>query len=648
MLPPTGAALQFDLRSGESISFTANFNPNNASVGDLLSAINTAGNGKLTATIAADGKSIDFKDLTSGSETFEISSPNGSLATALGINRSAAGDTITSGQLLSGLNDVLLSSLNGGKGLGTLGQVTLTDRANVSATINLSNAKTLGDVIDSINQAGNGVRAQLNRTRTGIEIVDTTGSTAHQLTVANFSDSTETATKLQIAASVSSDSINSGSLNKQWINENTFLKDWNQGQGVKFGSIRFTDSAGKESALNLTQVAPKTVGDVLKAINNLTVGVEARINETGDGILIVDTAGGAAQMKVADVGNSVAARDLGIAGTAKDLTVDGDTVSGLDGSRTARIETTATTTVAQLTEKLNELEGSVSANLISFGNSGVRLVLNGTRTGSAGRVAIESDLNLGFTETVTAKDALLAYGASDASGGVLMSSSTNQFENVIDGVKLDVLATSTSPVTISVNKNNDGIVRQLKSVVDQYNKVRDKIKADASYDDATKTAGVLFGSSSVLRIDIAFGKLFTGQINGAGDIKSITQLGIRLNDQGKLEFDESKLEAALDANPEAVQTFFTKEKTGFSARAKEVADTLAGVKNGSILSRTQSLQAKIDQNNVRIANFTLKLDKQRTRLLNQFYNLEKSISSIRNNLNAINSINTNLINQSLS
>ncbi len=647
VLPSTGAALKFDLRNGESVSFTSALNPNNASIGDLLTAINTAGNGKLSASISADGKSIDFKDLTTGSGSFGISSPEGGLANALGINASSGSDTIKSGPLIAGLNDVLLSSLNGGKGLGTLGKITLTDRANVSATIDLGAAKTLGDVIDTINDAGNGVRARLNRTRTGIEIVDTTGSTTNPLAVTNFADSTETATKLKIAASVSSDAINSGSLDKQWLNENTQLKDWNQGKGITFGSIRITDSAGKESAINLAQSAPKTVGDVLKAINKLNIGVEAKINEAGDGILIVDTIGGSSKMKVVDVGNSISAKLLGIAGTAKELTVDGETVDGIDGTRSLRIETTATTTVTQLTEKLNALEGSVSANLISFGSSGVRLVLNGTQTGAAGRVAVDSDLNLGFAETVTAKDALLAYGASETSGGVLVSSSTNQFTNVVDGVRLDVLATSTTPVTISVNKSSDGIAKQLRVVVDQYNKVRDKIKSDGSYDEASKSAGVLFGSSSILRIDLSYGKLFTGRVNGAGDIKSITQLGVRLNDQGKLEFDESKLNDALAANPEAVQEFFTKEKTGFSAKAKEIADTLAGVKNGSILSRTQSLQAKIEQNNVRINNFTAKLDKQRARLLNQFYNLEKSISGIRNNLNAISSINTDLSRTSL-
>ena len=44
---------------------------------------------------------------------------------------------------------------------------------------------------------------------------------------------------------------------------------------------------------------PKTVGDVIDAINALTNGVEARINDTGDGILLVDTADGTSTLGVA-------------------------------------------------------------------------------------------------------------------------------------------------------------------------------------------------------------------------------------------------------------------------------------------------------------------------------------------------------------
>ncbi len=640
VLPTSGNALQFSLHNGETVEFSTTLNPNTASLGDLLNAINTNGNGKVEARIAGDGKSLEFRDLTTGSNNFAITNPNGNLARDLGIDQSVTGSSISSGQLISGLNDVLLSSLNGGKGVGTLGKITLTDRSNVSATVDLSSARTLGNVIDAINQGGNGVRAQLNRSRTGIEIVDTTGSTNNSLTVANFADSTNSATALKIDRSVTTDSIDSGSLNKQWINQNTQLKDWNHGQGVTFGSVEITNSAGKKTTLNLAQLAPKTVGDLAKGINNLNAGVEAKINSTGDGLVLVDTAGGTSQLQVADVGSATSAKQLGIAGTAKSLTIDNATVRGIDGSQTIRIATTASTTLSQLTDSLNAAGSAVSANILKFGSNGVRLVLNGTQTGSVGRVTVDSTINLGFSETVTAKDALVAYGASDSSGGVLVSSSTNQFEDVVDGVKLELLGTSTAPVTVSVNKNTDTIAKQLKSVVDQYNKVRDKIKSDASYDESTKTAGVLFGSSSVLRVDSAFGKLFTSRVSGAGSINSLSQLGVSLNDQGRLDFDQSKLDAALANNPDAVQDFFTKPDSGFSARAKVVADSLTAVKNGALLNRSQSLQNKIDLNNGRIVNLNKTLEKQRTRLLTQFYNLETSISKIRGNLNAINSIST--------
>ena len=46
---------------------------------------------------------------------------------------------------------MLLSNLNGGQGLGTLGDMTLTDGNGNSVNVNLSTAATLQDVIDDIN-----------------------------------------------------------------------------------------------------------------------------------------------------------------------------------------------------------------------------------------------------------------------------------------------------------------------------------------------------------------------------------------------------------------------------------------------------------------------------------------------------------------
>ncbi len=68
-----------------------------------------------------------------GIGTFAVANVGtGTAADDLGLNTRPVGDTITGGRLASGLRDTLVSSLKGGQGLGTLGQLDITNRNNVS------------------------------------------------------------------------------------------------------------------------------------------------------------------------------------------------------------------------------------------------------------------------------------------------------------------------------------------------------------------------------------------------------------------------------------------------------------------------------------------------------------------------------------
>lgn len=635
-LPQSGTALKFDLQDGTSVDFTSQLNSDTASLGKLIDEINSAAAGKLSAKIAADGKSLELEDLTSGGSTFAVSSPDGTLATQLGLDNPSSGGVISGQRLVAGLSDTLLSSLDGGKGLGTLGQLSITDRSGSSATVDLSAAKTLDEVIQSINAAAVGVKAQLNRTKTGIELIDNTGSTANQLVIAN-ADATNSATKLKIEGSVDSSSIDSGSLARQFVTRNTSLKSWNQGAGLTLGSIKLTDSDGKSSTVNLNSIQPQSVGDVIDAINKTGLGIEARINEAGDGLLLVDTAGGTGTFNVADVGSGQAAQQLGIAGSGAGLTVDNAPVTGIDGSRTIRIATTNDTTISELAEQINALSGGpVNASLLNVsGGAGVRLQLNSTHSGQQGRVAISGSSGLSFSETAQARDALLAFGANETSGGVLVSSSSNKFSGVVQDVEFTIVAPSTTPVTVTVSENRDNIAKQVSAFVDQYNKLCAKLDEVTTFDSATKSVGVLFGRPSALRVDMAYGRFLSGRLVGAGSIQSLGQLGISLDGKGKLQFDQTKFNAALDADPAAVKEFFTKEDTGFSSKAKALADSLAGINGGALLTNSNSLQTKIDQSSKRIDSINTRLDKQRERLLKQFYNMETAIAKLQKNLTAI-------------
>src|SRR5438067_827591 len=117
-------------------------------LGDVVSRINAADPTRLQAKISADGKRIELKDLTVGAGSFAVTSPlSGSVAEELGLTGAAVGDTITGQRLISGLKTTLLSSLDGGKGLGSLGSLSLTDRNGNSVTVSLASAETLDDVI---------------------------------------------------------------------------------------------------------------------------------------------------------------------------------------------------------------------------------------------------------------------------------------------------------------------------------------------------------------------------------------------------------------------------------------------------------------------------------------------------------------------
>ncbi len=636
--PNSGDALEFQLQDGSKIQFATKLDSSTASLGQLIDAINEAGEGKLKVTINTDGKSLEIADLTTGSSTFAISSPSGTLAEQLGLTSASDQGVIQGGKLVAGLSDVLLSSLNGGQGLGELGMITITDRNGGFARLDLSEAQTLGDVLSAINESSASVQARLNSTKTGIEVIDTSGSTDKKLKIQN-DDDTNSATALQIEGDYDADSVDSGSLNRQFVSRNTTISEFNQGRGVSLGSIAITDSAGLTSTLNLRFNAPNTIGDVIDKINALSVGVEARINETGDGLILIDTAGGNGTLTVEDVDSGSAAQQLGIAGRAETQTVGESSLSAINGSLTWRIPTTPETTISDLIDSINDRGNApISANLIKLSDSGgVRVLLNATSTGQHGRVAV-SGTALNFSETAKARDALLAFGATESSGGVLVASSNNTFTGLVDGLEFTVGKPSDAPVTVSVTENQENVTKQIELFVNQFNSLRDKLAEFTAFDERTQSVGVLFGKNSALRTDLAFGRLFSGSFVGVGSIRSLGQIGIRLNDDGKLAFDKSKFNAVYAEDPAAVKDFFTTENSGFSARSKAAADSLAGVENGALLNRTDVLNTKIEQNSRRIETFNVRLDRQRTRLLNQFYNMETAIAKLQQNLSSLNQL----------
>ncbi|QDS98326.1 flagellar filament capping protein FliD [Adhaeretor mobilis] len=740
-------------------------------LGEVVDLINAASPGDVSAAIAADGNRLEITDLTGGGGAFVIESSEGSSAAEdLGIVNNAVGATVSGERLVSGLAGTLLSTLNAGSGFDTLGTISITDRdGTVDNSIDLSTAETLSDVVDAINNSTADVTASVNSARNGISIVDNTGGVGN-LTIANADGSTSVES-LGIQVDDAVDSVNSGTLNRQTLSEATLLSSLNGGEGVKLGDIRVTDSDGVASAADLNGAGNEavTVGDVIDAINSLAASVTARINDTGDGIVVVDEAGGVGSLGISDISGNIAqslrltggsetidingtdtqvidgtavqtidvsnltstgesvllsdlnggagitrgtftiadsnggnviainlngseagvstvgdlvdainqkASDFNVGVTAsineagtgikltdnaggsgdltvtainessvvEDLKLDGKVstsgnVQTINGAGTFAAGTSAQSGLDALAARINDLNAGVTASTV-FDGVGYRLSIVADKSGAANELLIDNgETTFSFTEIAKAEDALLAYGNVTVPGGsVLISSADNKFEGVIGGVDVTVKAASDTPIVVSVASSDTKLVDTVQDLVDAYNAVRDDLDTFTDFNADDLSTGLLFGTNEALQVDTRLSQVLTQRFFGVGDFQSLEEVGLAVNSEGKLELDSAKLREAFSDDPSSIRELFTNAESGVVAKLTTEVERLAGDDSSLLDRRNDTLQLTIDSNNLRLEDFDASLERQRERLLLEFFQLEQIISNLQQGQQALASL----------
>jgi flagellar hook-associated protein 2 len=567
-----------------------------------------------------------------------VSDLNGSHAAEdLGINTAASGGAINGTELVGGLKTTLLKSLNGGQGLGALGELDLTNRNGQTASADLSNAQTLDDVLAAINGAGNaiGVSAAYNSARDGIVVTDASGGT-NNFIIAN-GDATNTADALKLTTNAAVSSVNSGDYHERFVGENATLSSLNGGGGVAAGTFSITDTNGKTGTVTVS-TSTNSIGDVIDAINRLAIGVQARVNDTGDGLLLVDTAAGAGSLSVTE-GNSSAAHDLHLLGGQTTETVNGQPTKVIDGSNTTTVTISSTDTLQDVTNKINGLGYDVSANIFSTGSSvkPYRFTLTSQQSGRVGALQIDtSNASFSFSEIAKAQDAVLAIG--DSSSGLLATSSTNSFSQTLPGVTLNILNTSATPITVSVGTTTTNLQTAIQALVTTYNKLNANLQSVTDYDTTSNTGAILFGDATTQSIQHQVSNLFTSRLFGAGSITSLTQLGISFGADGTATLDTDQLQSLLTQNPSAVQTFLSKTSTGFAAQLDRLGNSLAGTGNSLILSRTTAIDNQTTANNNRITDWNKRLSVLSANLTNEYEQNELALAQIQSSYAALSSV----------
>lgn len=610
-----------------------------SNLNDLVNAVNNhaSNSGKLTAALT-NGRLV-LTDNTTGSGSLGVANLNGAeVVNALGLDNAVVGNVLTGDKLLAGIGSRLLRNLRGGRGITTPGQVSLTDRNGLSATIDLTQAQSLDEVISAINSANNGgtklaLTARLNKLGTGIEIVDTSGATTSNLIVADVGGGS-VAADLGVAVNLATTSVASGSLGLRHVNEATLLDKYApDGGDVERGSFLIIDSAGNQASISVSS-SVKTVGDLLQRINATTqVQVRAELNSTGDGFQIVDEAGGTGTLTIQEVtGHS--AEDLRILGSA--TTQSG---SQLISSRLqTKIDVSATDTLATLTAKINASSKDLTAGVLRDGSAfnPYHLQLTSKATGSDGKFVIDTgSIELGFAVTSNAEDALLQVGNSTASS-YIVASSDNQFDDVATGVNATAKTVGTSISQVNVAQNTDTAKQALKSFVQAFNSYIDKSAALSKFDpDATKR-GPLQGQSIVLRIQTRLTSALTRTYFGAtNSVKSMSDLGIRVSAGGKINFDEALYDKMATQDPAAIKEFFVNTTNGAGKNINAALNSLTDTTNGIFKAQKTTLQNNITNLQDRVDQIDGLLVTRKERLLRQFIKMESTIGKVQSQQSAL-------------
>lgn len=524
---------------------------------DVLKEINSvkdsSDNTVFNATIS--GRGIEITNVL-GNDFTVTDDVNSEMATQLGIIGNSTGDTITGGNLIGEMDTTMLSNITAGGIPYTAGIVEITDRSGNTVQVDLTGAETLRDVIDGINNSGAGVKAQINKIGNGIVIKDTTGSTTSNLTITD--NTGELAAAFGILVDDAVNEIDGGDLDRQYIGRATLLNSLNGGEGIYGGSIRLTDANGDSATGNLSGL--KTVGDVITAINSAGLAIEARINGTGDGILLVNTEG-SGEIRVEEADSGSTAKDLGIVGSASDG-------KSINGSYEVNIDVSESDTLSNLAYKIAFSGANIQTSIIDDG-SGVNqyhLSIQSGIAGKAGELMIDSSvLGLDFSESTKAQDALLLYGGGDGSSSpMLISSSSNRFQSAVPGMTLVASKVSLGEsVTINVEQDIDSIVSGFEEMVTAYNDYAEIHDVLTRWDTDNEVGGLLFGDSQANGIMNEIKSMILSTVEGVeGGLSQWYDLGIKFNydeetQKTRLKLDSTTLMEALSTNFDGVKQLMT-------------------------------------------------------------------------------------------
>ena len=255
------------------------------------------------------------------------------------------------------------------------------------------------------------------------------------------------------------------------------------------------------------------------------------------------------------------------------------------GTQTVTINS-SNNTLTGIANAINSANIGVTASIVNDGSATnpYHLLLTSTATGQSNsmQISVSGDATLSsllsenpasntgqsLTQTVAAQNANFTVD------GVPITSASNTDSTAVSGLSLNLLSTGSS--TVSVSTSTTGITNAVNQFVSAYNTVVQTLQSDTGYSTSTKQAGPLNGDPTVTGLLNQITSMLSQPVaGGPSAMDMLFQAGITLQGNGTLTVNNTQLQSAINANPNAFAGMFAQAGQATDGQISYLSSTSA-------------------------------------------------------------------------
>ncbi|HDO1325709.1 lateral flagellar capping protein LafB [Aeromonas veronii] len=290
----------------------------------------------------------------------------------------------------------------------------------------------------------------------------------------------------------------------------------------------------------------------------------------------------------------------------------------------------AGSTVKDLVSHINNAKDNpgVKATLVRTDGK-VNMVLTSKDSGEENAITVnysgDASSSLGTaiankSEITKAQNAKLQMGGNNP---LTITSASNKIENVVDGLTLQLTKAQKSgdaPLQVTVEQDKEAVTGSLKKFTDSYNELIDELAKMMSSDP--KAPGALSSDSGVRSLKSVLSNSVRDLPNGL----SLSSLGIKTDKTGKLSFNETDFNKALEKDPELLG----KALMGDDGLLKRMSTSLDPYtkRDGALKGRKSGLEASEKRVNERMEALDRRMNSAYKRYLNQFTTMNQMMQTM--------------------